>query len=128
MATTANDRGARDTRPRNRLLAALPRTDYDRLAPDLKFLPTRPRQILQRAGEPIRHVFFPEGGVFSITTVLPEGMMVEATTVGDEGMCGVEAFFRDEPVAAGQTMMQVPDTGATRLSVEAFRREIATRG
>ena len=61
----------------------------------------------------------------SITTVLSDGTTVEAATVGDEGMLGIEAFLSDDAVAPGEAFMQVPDTNAEMLSVEAFRREVA---
>jgi CRP-like cAMP-binding protein len=73
-------------------------------------------------------VYFPNGGVVSITTVLPDGTTVEAATVGDEGMLGIEAFLREDAIAPGETLMQVPDTNGERLSVEAFRREVARHG
>jgi CRP-like cAMP-binding protein len=65
---------------------------------------------------------------FSITTVLPDGTMVEAATVGDEGMLGIEAFFGPDAVASGRTLLQVPDTDAVQLGVEAFRRDCSQRG
>jgi CRP-like cAMP-binding protein len=70
-------------------------------------------------------VYFPNGGVISVTTVLSDGTMVETATIGNEGMIGLEAFFNDDPIAQGNTMMQVPDTNAERLSVAAFRQELA---
>ena len=117
-----------DGRPKNRLLAALPTEDFQRLLPDLKTIVIRPRQVLQKQGERVRHVYFPNGGVVSITTVLSDGTTVEAATVGDEGMLGVEAFLSDDAVAPGETLMQVPDTNAEMLDVDAFRREIAVHG
>ena len=68
-------------RPTNRLLAALPAPDFNRIADRLRVIPVRPRQVLQAAGEPVRYVYFPNGGVFSITTVLPDGTIVEAAMV-----------------------------------------------
>lgn len=73
-------------------------------------------------------MYFPNGGVCSITTVLSTGTMVEAATVGDEGMVGIEAFLSADAVAPGEAFMQVPDTNAEMLSVEAFRREVRKRG
>ena len=74
------------------------------------------------------HVYFPNGGVISVTAVLADGTMIETATVGHEGMVGIEAFFGDHPIAPGQTMMQVPDTNAEMLSVTAFRRELGRQG
>jgi CRP-like cAMP-binding protein len=117
-----------DERPKNRLLAALPAEDFRRLLPHLKTVPVQVKQVFHKQGEPIRHVYFPNGGVCSVTAVLASGASVEAATVGDEGMLGIEAFFTDDPVAPGETLVQVPDTNVERLSVEDFRRELAERG
>src|SRR5438874_1745123 len=86
-------------RPMNRLLAALPATDFDRLRPLLKTVPTHVKQLLQKSGEPLRTVYFLNGGVASITTALSDGRLVEAATVGDEGMLGVEAFLSAAAIA-----------------------------
>jgi CRP-like cAMP-binding protein len=117
-----------DGRPKNRLLASLPDDDFRRLLPHLKTVAVQLKQVFHKQGEPIRYVYFPNGGVCSVTAVLSTGESVEAATVGDEGMVGVEAFFTNDPVAPGETLMQVPDTNAERLSVEEFRRELAGRG
>jgi CRP-like cAMP-binding protein len=117
-----------DGRPKNRLLAALPADDFRRLLPYLKTVPIRLKQVLHKNGEPLRTVYFPNGGVASITTVLSDGTTVEAATVGDEGMLGVEAFLSVDAVAPGETLMQAPDTDAMIMSVEDFQREVAERG
>jgi CRP-like cAMP-binding protein len=117
-----------DGPPRNRLLAALPDEDLRRILPFLKTIPISTRLVLQKQGEPLQHVYFPNGGVCSITTMLADGTTVEAATVGDEGMLGVEAFLTYDAVAPGETVVQVPDTSAEMMSVEDFRREIARHG
>jgi hypothetical protein len=111
-------------RPKNRLLASLPAKDYGRLAPHLKTIPIRFKQVLHQPGDKIDAVYFLNGGVASITTVMSDGTMVEAATVGDEGMVGIEAFFGTHAVAHGETLIQVPDTDAEMMSVADFRREI----
>jgi len=117
-----------DGRPKNRLLAALPTDDFDRLRPLLKTVPVRVKQVLQQKGEPLRVVYFLNGGVASITTALSDGTTVEAATVGDEGMLGVEAFLGADATAPGETLIQVPDTDAEMMSVDDFRREVAMPG
>jgi CRP-like cAMP-binding protein len=117
-----------DERPKNRLLAELPADDFRRLRPGLTIIPIPAKRVLQKQGDPIRQVYFPNGGVCSITTVLSDGRTVEAATVGDEGMLGIEAFLRSDAVAPGETVVQVPDTDAVMMSVEDFRREIARHG
>ena len=115
-------------RPKNHLLAALPAKDFRRLPPYLKTVPIRLKQVLHKPGEPLRAVYFLNGGVASITTLLSDGTMVEATTVGNEGMLGIEAFLSVDAVVPGKTLMQVADTDAEMLSVVDFRREVAARG
>jgi CRP-like cAMP-binding protein len=121
-------RVAADSRPKNRLLAALPTRDFERLRPHLTTIPVRAKQIVQKQGEPIEHVFFPNGGVFSVTTVLSSGATVEAATIGDEGLLGIEAFLAADAIAPGETLMQVPDTNAERMPVSDFRRALAEDG
>lgn len=118
-------------RPKNQLLASLPAEDLLRILPDLKTIPINAKQVLQRAGEPLEHVYFLNGGVGSVTTVLSDGRMVEAATIGDEGMLGIEAFLSEGATAPGETLIQVPDTNggsAEMMSVESFRREVARQG
>lgn len=116
-----------DQRPKNKLIACLPRPDFERLRPHLRTVPVTVRQILQRANEPVRDVFFPNGGVASMTTVMQNGGTVEIATIGDEGFVGIGTLVGGG-VWSGETMMQVSDSSAEVLSVEAFQSELARRG
>lgn len=90
----------------------------------------QPKQVIHRRNEPVQEVFFPNGGVASMTAVMQDGAMVEIATVGDEGLLGINAFLGGEMVG-GETMLQVPDTPETTaevLSAEAFRLELDRRG
>jgi CRP-like cAMP-binding protein len=116
-----------DERPLNKLLRCLPRADFQRLRPHLRTIPTHVKQVFHLAHEPVRDIFFPNGGVASLTAGMQNGAMVEIATVGDEGLIGVSACF-GEGLAGGEAMMQVPDTSAEVLPVEIFRRELARGG
>src|SRR5688572_19783595 len=96
--------------PANRLLAALPPAEYDRVRLHLTTVPVQVKQVMRRAGEAVQTVYFPNGGVSSNITTLPEGGLVETATVGDEGMLAVEAFLTPEAVAVGGIILQVGDT------------------
>src|SRR3954453_23664387 len=50
------------TRPRNRLLAALPAAEWDRLRPCLTRVDLRARQVLQHPHAPVEHAYFVERG------------------------------------------------------------------
>ena len=116
-----------DSRPKNRLLASLPPADYKRLRPHLRTIPATAKHVFHPLNEPVRDVFFPNGGVASVTTVMKDGTMVEIATVGCEGVVGINALFGGGMVG-GATMMQVPDTSIEVLSVKMFQRELDRRG
>ena len=65
-------------------------------------------ETLQDDSTRIKEVYFPNGGVFSVTMAMRNGNIVEVATVGSEGMLGVGVFFGDRS-AAGRTFQQVPD-------------------
>ncbi len=115
------------SRPKNKLLACLPRADFERLRPHLKTIPLKVQQVFHPINEPVREVFFLNGGVASMTTVMKNGSMVEIATVGNEGLVGINAFFGGA-MLSGETMLQVPDTSAEVMSVQIFKREIARGG
>lgn len=85
------------------------------------------KHVFHKRGQPIRYVYFPNGGVCSVTATMKNGAAVEVATVGDEGMLGVGAFLGDGVMATGETLCQVADTSAERMTVEAFRRELHRR-
>lgn len=112
-------------RPRNRLLGALPPDVFARVAPFMKTVPMHRKQILQSHGQPIDHVFFPNGGICSATTTLVDGSTIEVTTIGNEGFVGLDAFFGPRPIAHADTIVPVEDADLEALSVAVFRRELA---
>jgi CRP-like cAMP-binding protein len=111
----------------NKLLAALPDADYRRISPSLTKVPLPFKRVLHKAGEKIDAVYFPDGGVCSVTNVMSDGRMVEVATIGNEGMVGITAFFGGD-VSVGDAFVQVPDGGGQSMPVDAFRRELDRRG
>ena len=73
---------------RNRLLTALAPADFSLLASKLKNISLSQGELLQEAGEPIKHVYFPQSGMISLLTVMQNGSAVETATVGREGAMG----------------------------------------
>jgi CRP-like cAMP-binding protein len=115
-------------RPRNRLLAAIPEVEWLAIHPLLTTVPMRARQNLHKSGEPTRAVYFLNAGVASVTAVLFDGRLVEVATIGIEGMVGIEALFGDDPIAPGDSMIQVPepDAEAEMMTVRAFRETLTS--
>jgi CRP-like cAMP-binding protein len=111
-------------RPSNRLLASLSAQELSHLLPHLTTIPTQVKQMFHVKGEPLGAVYFPNGGVASITTLMNDGRLVEVATVGDEGIVGIEAYLGPDAVALGDTMMQVAGTSAEMMTVASFRHAI----
>ncbi|MBD2561721.1 MULTISPECIES: Crp/Fnr family transcriptional regulator [Nostoc] len=79
----------------NKLLAALPASDYERLVPHLKLVPLQVQQILYAAAEPITQVYFPDKAVVSIVTTMEDGSTAEVGIVSNEGMVGIPVILGD---------------------------------
>jgi len=77
----------------NRILNALSRAEYERLADHLEFVNLTKGEILYQPDEPITHVYFPNRGTVSIVSTFEDGGMVEVGMVGNEGMFGVCVFL-----------------------------------
>jgi len=75
----------------NRLLARLPRRDYQRLARYLEPVTLTFGEVLYEPGGRIRHAYFPHRGVISLLTVVGANKAAEVGIVGNEGMVGASA-------------------------------------
>src|SRR5687767_10923188 len=111
----------------NRLLAALPALDYARIQKHLHMNTGVTGRTLQAHGRPVTDVYFPNGGVFSVTNQMLDGALVEVATVGIEGMLGIGVFLGDRS-GAGRTFQQVPDGPFASMTVRRFVKESATPG
>src|SRR6478672_8370925 len=92
----------------NRLLAALPRADYDRILPHIRMHTVTTGRTLQAHRERVKDVYFPNGGVYSVTSEMQNGGLVEVATVGREGMLGIGVFLGDR-AGIGRSFQQVPN-------------------
>ena len=109
----------------NRLLAALPAADYRRIVTHLRMRTVVIGHTLQEPGTRVTEVFFPNGGVFSVTNEMRDGALVEVATVGREGMLGIALFLGDRN-GAGRTFEQVPNGRLPAMSARRFIEESAT--
>ncbi len=110
----------------NRLLAALPRHEYDRLRPRLDPVALATRDVLHEANEPIAHVFFPLRGMVSLVLVTESGLAVEVATVGNEGLVGTAVFLGADR-GPTRAITQVPGE-ALRMEAGTFREEMGRCG
>ena len=112
---------------RNRLLAAIPGDTYAAVAKDISITRVALGETLLEHGETIDHVYFPNGGVYSVTNEMRDGSLVEVATVGIEGMLGVNVFLGDMQ-GAGRSLLQVPNGLLPKMAVNRFLKLTAEPG
>ena len=110
---------------RNRLLSALAPEDFAAIEPQLEPVTHENGEVPAAAGEPWRHVYFPETAIASVISRMEGGGAVEVRTIGNEGMVGVPVLL-DASAEAVETVTQIPGT-ALRLPAEALARAADAR-
>ena len=110
----------------NRILAALPAGDYERLLPDLELVEMPLGWTMSESGDHVNYLHFPTSGIVSLMYSLEDGSSSETALVGDEGMVGISIFMGGESMP---TSTEVQSTGnAYRLSRKVMKREFALGG
>lgn len=77
----------------NHLLNALPKQDYERLAPHLELITLNLGDVLYESGDQMRHAYFPITSIVSLLYVLENGSSAEIAVVGNEGILGIALFM-----------------------------------
>ncbi|MGB9178629.1 MAG: Crp/Fnr family transcriptional regulator [Pyrinomonadaceae bacterium] len=113
----------------NRLLAALPREEYERLAPHLESVSLSLGQTLFMPDEQIHYVHFPTTSVVSLLTDLEDGTGMEVGLVGYEGIVGISAILggTETKVATVQASGMSQKLRADKLQAEFGRGETLQR-
>jgi CRP-like cAMP-binding protein len=107
----------------NKLLAALPRGQFDLLAPHLSTIPLEQGGILAEPGDEFEQVYFPESGMLSLLAVLLDGKAIETATVGREGVVGAMAGLGLYKSLV-RVVVQLP-MSVTKISASQFRKAAA---
>lgn len=98
----------------NRLLAALPKMEFERVAKHLERVSLALGEVLCEPGGQLQHAYFPTTAVTSLHYVTDWGMSSEIAGVGNEGMVGVSLFL------GGDTM---PSSAVVQTAGHAYRLE-----
>jgi CRP-like cAMP-binding protein len=106
----------------NRILAALPRDELERILPDLHLKSLPLKEVLQARDTPIESAVFPLSGVASMISMGDSGGSIEVATIGCEGMVGLPLLLGGQS-AAGEVFMQVPGEGLL-MSADSFQRHL----
>ncbi|HUG98130.1 MAG TPA: Crp/Fnr family transcriptional regulator [Gammaproteobacteria bacterium] len=77
----------------NRLLAALPEAEYERLAPHLEPFALPLGLALYESGAQLTHVYFQTAGIVSLLYVMENGSSAEIAVTGSEGAVGISLFM-----------------------------------
>lgn len=110
----------------NLILAALPKTDYERLLPDLEFIEMPLGWKLSESGDHVSFLHFPTSGIVSLIYDLENGASSEVALVGNEGLVGISIFMGGDSMPSS-TVVQSCGFGY-RLNRKVMKREFALGG
>ncbi len=114
------------TKPINRLLAALPAKEYERLLPKLEEISLTYAETIYESGDIIRHVYFPDSGMVALLTRVAEGDILEVAVAGNEGIIGLPVFLGVE--TSSHQVIVKGDGTALRIKTEDFLKECGRGG
>jgi CRP-like cAMP-binding protein len=123
-APSATDTAA--AQHQNRILAALPAEEFERLRHHLTTVTLDLKEPFWEPDQPIEYVHFPIDLVASVLAVTEEGSSVEVGTIGNEGLVGLPVFL-GAPSSPGRSVTQIAGR-ADRMDAATFRREARREG
>jgi len=115
-------RSAARTPVRNAILAALLGTEYKRILPRLEHVILKRGEIVYRADQNIKAVYFPEEAVIAMVDTTDDRRTVEVGIIGREGIVGINIFLGGV-VTPDRAIVQLPG-GAFRMKSADLRREL----
>jgi CRP-like cAMP-binding protein len=111
---------------RNRLLAALPPEEIERLKPHLESFELTKGEVIYNPGDAINYVYFPERGMVSMLSTTSGGNTIEVGTAGFEGMIGGALALKGRQIPF-RVIVQFPGR-AWRIRAEILREELGHCG
>jgi CRP-like cAMP-binding protein len=110
----------------NRLLATLPKNEYQRLLPQLEHVALPFAEVIYEPGASIRHVYFPNDSIVSLLAEVADRATLEVGIVGNEGMAGISVFMGVN-TSRNRAVVQGAGT-ALRMKSAALRKETSRVG
>lgn len=107
----------------NRLLAALPGEEYERLLPHLEQVSFALGEVVYESGGQMAHVYFPTTSIVSLLYTMENGATAEMGLTGNEGVVGI-ALFMGGGTMPNRAIVQSAG-GAIRMKAEALQNEFA---
>src|ERR1700692_3716400 len=110
----------------NHLLEALPKSDYERLAPHLELVPLTLGDVLYEPGVKLRYVYFPTTSIVSLLYVMEDGASAEIAVVGNEGILGISLFMGGDTTPSRAVVQSAGH--AFRLKADLLKNEFGRFG
>jgi CRP-like cAMP-binding protein len=110
----------------NRLLAALPRDEYQRLVPDLQPVTFSLGEVVYESGGHLDYIYFPTTSVVSLLYVMEDGSVAEAGLAGNDGVVGV-ALFLGGDTTPNRAVVQLAG-GAMKMKAKLLQAEFRRGG
>jgi CRP-like cAMP-binding protein len=111
---------------KNRLLAVIPREEYERILPHLGHVSFSLGEVVYESGGQMDHIYFPTTAIVSLLYTMENGSSAEMGVAGNEGVVGVALFM------GGDTMPNravVQSAGAAvRMRAKALQDEFGRGG
>ncbi len=77
----------------NRILAAMPDSEFRRWEPHLQLVEMSLGQVISEPGSELRYAYFPLTAIVSLLYVMNDGESAEIALVGNDGMLGITLFM-----------------------------------
>lgn len=106
----------------NKILAALPRDEYERLHAHLEKVHLPQNKIIYDAGDNIRYAYFPLCGMISLLSITESGETFEVAMVGNEGVVGLSLALKAQNIPYRATVQITAD--AMRINAMSLRAEL----
>ena len=106
----------------NKLLAALPRNDFQHFLSHLASVRFAQGEVLYESGAEVDQVYFPVSGMISLVIVMRDGKAVETATVGREGVVGAMSGLGLHTMKV-RAIAQLP-TFAHKITSTALRKAV----
>jgi CRP-like cAMP-binding protein len=110
----------------NRLLAALPAADYERLLPALERVSMPLGLVLYESGGILDYVYFPTDSIVSLLYVMVDGASAEIAVTGCEGLVGIALFMGGETTPSRAVVQSAGD--GYRLKAASLKKEFDNGG
>lgn len=110
----------------NRLLAALPLEEYERLRPSLRPVSFSLGEVVYEFGGQLDYVFFPTTSIVSLLYTMENGASAEMGLTGNDGVVGI-ALFMGGGTMPNRAVVQSAG-GALRMKAKVLQDEFALGG